>query len=109
MATLEKIGIPPRNIVFVEPFPDQHVWPSIPCFNDPDLDNVIQEQLDYIGISVYRSYYFYNWEYDEKNNLITGVKFQNIADSIKTIECNAMFFYDTKSVDYDTFKGNATK
>ncbi|KAJ8980373.1 hypothetical protein NQ317_009367 [Molorchus minor] len=95
-------GIPGNHIIFIEPFPfsmemEKRQRHNVSIFNDPEVDQVVLDEMKAQGITVYCSYYFVDWEYDEEENVVTAVKFES-RHKILELECMAMFYFHNKGV-----------
>ncbi|XP_061718263.1 cilia- and flagella-associated protein 61-like [Cydia pomonella] len=102
MAALLELGITPKEIAFVEPFPpvDRNVM-RVNCFNDELIDERVQASLDNLGIYVYRKCHFVSWQ--TQGTRITSLDVMSSLHRI-SIPCFALFYYGLKAINYYAFK-----
>ncbi|XP_063625211.1 cilia- and flagella-associated protein 61-like [Cydia splendana] len=102
MAALLELGIAPKEIAFVEPFPplDRNVM-RVNCFNDEVIDERVQASLDNLGIYVYRECHFVSWQFE--GSRITSLDVMSPLHTI-SIPCFALFYYGLKAINYYAFK-----
>ncbi|XP_075977373.1 cilia- and flagella-associated protein 61-like [Anticarsia gemmatalis] len=95
---LLEIGITPENITFIESFPSENPRKTrVPIFCNTYVDQTIQEVLNNLKITVYRSYHFDNWFVNE-DNIVTHVDFFSYAHFLR-LECSQLFYYGTRGID----------
>ncbi|XP_030755200.1 cilia- and flagella-associated protein 61-like [Sitophilus oryzae] len=102
LAALLEFGIPGSKIILVEPFPylmniDKKRRHNISVFNDPDIYHAVMEFIETQEIKVYSSFYFINWRYNDKENIVTSVKFESKHKMLE-LDCQAIFFFYEKSI-----------
>ncbi|XP_063385519.1 uncharacterized protein LOC134671589 [Cydia fagiglandana] len=106
MAALLELGIAPKDIAFVEPFPhlDRNLM-RVNCFNDEVIDERVQASLNNLGIYVYRECHFVSWQL--QGTRITSLDVMSPLHKI-SIPCFALFYYGLKAINYYAFKGTVS-
>ncbi|XP_057303252.1 cilia- and flagella-associated protein 61-like isoform X1 [Hydractinia symbiolongicarpus] len=78
------------------------VLPS--CFNEPHVDEIVKQELEKAGVQSYYGYTLARWNNDSKNEEILKVATFTSDTKPLSLECQAFFCFDKKSVEYNAFK-----
>lgn len=91
-------GVPGTCIHHVHP---PFTAPS--CFNDPYIEQTIEEVLEREGVHTYHGYTLAQWNSGEKDLELKVATFTSDNKPL-TLECEAFFCFQNKSINYNAFK-----
>ncbi|GJQ85053.1 hypothetical protein Trydic_g3715 [Trypoxylus dichotomus] len=98
-----ELGVPSSKIYFVLPprYSDDSCSHNT-IFNDGDVEDAVNANIQALGIQMYVDYEFVDWNFDEKKYNITSIKFESLT-RVLDVECLAAFMYEKKGISTKTF------